>query len=153
MSTKQSTELSVVPSNTLTIGIHQYRVVKQVTRPVLPIEDDVICPIRIEGPIHKGKELFDRDGKKIKGQYDNVPDLLDVEYLVDGGHYELIVNTVLASVLDREYPDQTYVGRYFLLMRGAHHKEDKRYKTFRIEEISIVPDPAMVQAQKASKAG
>ena len=120
------------------------KVVKVVTLPLLKMADGETVYIVPLASIYKGKELkganTDASGKKMEPA-----DLLNVYDLVGDRPAQLIVNAVLKSTLEEEYPKQTYVRRAFRIVRSA--KANKRYKTYSIDEIELpAPMKAVIAA-------
>lgn len=107
-----------------------FKVVKQVTRPLLKHPDNSTVYVRILSAIYQGKE--------IKGSKMAPAEIVDVNDLTRPGsnvEFQYIVSAVLKGVLTEEYPNNSYVGKSFAIV--AYPKEDgKRYRNFGIAELS-----------------
>jgi hypothetical protein len=56
--------------------------------------------------------------------------------LTTGEEMQYIISAVLGSTLAEEYPDHSYVGKSFAVMKlPPDHGRGKRYATFSIAEI------------------
>jgi hypothetical protein len=134
----------------------QFKVVKNVTVPLLKIADDG-TPIYVKalGPIFKAKDISGRVSRASKdGEPSKVtmqaPELLNVLNYETDKEAQIIVSTVLGSELRETYPNDGYVGKSFQIkkykMQGG-----KRYATFEIIEISVDDHaPVNQSAQKAA---
>lgn len=119
------------------------KVVKQVTRTVLQQKDDVPFCVTFESAIRESEvqEGTGRGGKP-KMAAARVADVLNIE---TGSHQILICNTVLEGELNRNYPDNSFVGRTFL-MRSFFPVDlnsvtgKKAYKVFEIIEVAMTGD-------------
>lgn len=119
-------------------------VVKQVTRTVLQQVENVPFAVEFEGPAHESEvQTPARGGTKMQPAR-----VADVINLVTGSRQVLIMNTVLEGEMDRNYPDQAYVGRKFAIR--SHFPSDgeapdgstrkRRYKVYEIVEIEMPRD-------------
>lgn len=110
---------------------------KLLTRPVLKWEVGKPRFIKIETAMHIGKEMKEKAGEKKK----EPATLANVIDLSTGDLAQIIVNAVLKSVLNEEYPNDTYVGLCFSVTKQAR-VQGKQYDPFSIEEIE---DPVPVE--------
>ena len=120
----------------------KFRVAKQVTRTVLQQFNEVPFYIEITSSIHVS--TIDPEYSKFKNKDTgeaSLPDVCDVTNLETGECQILIVNTVLGSELNRNYPDDGYIGRSFGVLRTKSDL-DKRYFTYKIIELERVTDHA-----------
>ncbi len=118
---------------------------KLLTRPVLKFEVDKPRYLLIESAIHIGKEIKSRtpvaaDKKK------EPPSLANVIDLTTGEPAQIILNAVLKSVLNEEYPTDSYVGLCFSITK-QQRMPGKQYDPFKIEEIE---NPKAEQAAEVS---
>jgi len=108
------------------------KVVRNVTIPLLKMADGDTVHVTFKGEIFKGKELKTSKEGEAKMA---AADLANVVDLTDGGLKQIIVNAVLKSTMEEEYPKAAYVGKSFRITRAG--KEGKRYKTYTIDEIAL----------------
>lgn len=111
-----------------------YEVDRVITRAVLQQIDGEPFSVKFETRAIEGQELKPQ-GRGTKMAPARVCDVLK---LPSKEPCILIMNTVLESELDRAFPDGTYVGHSFAILRGAHpdaNDVDKRYKLYRILEL------------------
>lgn len=110
-----------------------YDKVKDVTLPLLKATLDVPFFIRILSKVVQSKGFESKDGKKRDMEPAFVCQVEDLEN-VSAGPQEFIVNAVLKSSLDENYPGDGYVGKCFRLIK--HPKaEGKQYHKFTITEV------------------
>ena len=100
-------------------------VLRHVTVPVLqlPLNSPIICKIR--DAVHRS-DIED-------SRYPDAANVCQIE-APSGDVRVLIIGTVLGAALDREYPDQTYVGRWFRIAKLQ--RVEKRYADYAIAEIA-----------------
>lgn len=146
---------------TLANGL-KFTIAKQVTRTVLAQEDNIPFYVTFQTAAIEAEVLVNNAGRKAANDM-GPPRICNVENLENGAQQTLIMNAVLEAELDRNYPDQSYVGRSFAIRRQAHHKDDKRYKTYQIAEIIVnreaetvevarqMPNPALPDKKKGAK--
>src|SRR5271166_264480 len=118
----------------------RFRVAKQVTRTLLQQQNEIPFYVEITSPIHLS--TIDPEYAKFKNKDTgeaSVPDVCNVTNLETGELQVLMVNTVLGSELNRNYPDDGYVGRSFGVLR-TKSAVDKRYFTYKIIELERVMD-------------
>lgn len=115
-----------------------FRVVKHVTRPLLKITDNKQYYIMFENPLKQAEQVKNpktgADGNVVPP-----PFIIDVLNLEDGISMQMVANEVLKSELEKQYPDATYVGKYFEIVKNTR-AEGKRYNTFGITELELVND-------------
>lgn len=136
-------ELEPVPEypagREITVGALKFKVIKHVTLPHLQQPETVALGIKILSPIYTGNQLpkTDKDGKAIVVEdKQKPPQLVRCINLEDGGEYTYIVAAVPESQLKLEYPNDGYVGRSFVILKGPK-KEGKRYFQYAVQEIEI----------------
>ncbi len=127
--------------------------VKSVTRPILKIEKGG-KPVyfRCDGPIvqaeqmEKGREKLDANGVALPP-----PFIMPVTNLETGEENTIVLNKVLHSELEKNYPDQSYVSRCFAVEKYAP-SGDKRYSTFMIAEVELKQETAATSASPSKTA-
>lgn len=143
--TTETTKLSALAlanvATSLTLGDGEYIVARQVTRTVLRQDDGKPFYVLIES----AADISDMpEEAKAKKKDDMAPArVCNVVNLETGEPQVLIMNTVLESELDRAYPNGDYVGRSYAISR-QQAATDKRYKTYRILEITKSARPSTV---------
>lgn len=122
-------------------GGRKIKVVTLVTVPQLkhdPAKDNIVC-VKITGPIYKGKEIKKADGtaeKNDAGAKKEPPYLAPVLDMDDGDKQkDYIVNAVVRSNLEERYPDESYVGKCFAIIKGPK-APGKNYNQFAISEVA-----------------
>lgn len=118
----------------------KYEIAAQVTRSVLQQADGV--------PFYVEIQSASRVAMPVKESKMEPPDLCDVLNLETGELQVLILNKVLKSELLRAFPDDSYVGKKFAIVRAKAKDEDKRYKTYRILELRERADSVLESAGK-----
>lgn len=119
--------------------MEDYKVVKAVTLPFLKMVCEQQYFVTIKSEIFKSKGMMDKAGAA-KGSKAEKMEPADVVRVIDledpkAGEKEMIVNSVLKSTLDENYPANAYVGKSFLLVK--HNKtEGKAYHRFTVTEIA-----------------
>jgi len=109
-----------------------YKSVRKVTKSFLRLEVDVDRFVRIDGEIYEGKKLSKKEGKDAM----EPAHICDITDLTTGEIAQLMLPSVLLSVLNEEYPEHSYVGRAFKITKRAK-KEGRRYFPVDVEEIEI----------------
>ncbi len=119
----------------------KFKVVKQVTRPLLKHRDGDTVYIKFLGRPYVGKEV--KSATKMEPAT-----LVNVINHNGGGsgEWQYILSSVLyhkddktneeSGVLMEEYPNHTYVGKSFAIRKFAK-EEGKRYNTFELVEIEV----------------
>lgn len=122
-----------VHGKTLILGGVKFKAT-QVTRNLIKQVENHAVHVQLTAAIYQGKTL---KGAKLKA--DGTPEmeparLVECVDLTSGSLSLLIVNAVLEGALNEQYPDQSYIGKYFtIIMRPG--PEGKRYKTFELFEL------------------
>lgn len=121
------------------VGDQSYSVKQQVNVPTLKHDTGVTVAIRIEQAIRR--ELTSREeevtlanGEIVKGIKEGTLAVVRVTELGSGQLFNLVLNSITASELDRAYEDQSYVGKSFAI-RKMGTVAGKRYKDVQIVEI------------------
>lgn len=109
-----------------------YKVKKKVTIPTLKFPPGSRICFKITTPIKEGRALKEsRAGNPTnKMGPAQVMEIMSPE----GELRQLVVATVFRSELDDNYPDEGYVGKWFVVKK-LPIAEGKRYSTFEIDEI------------------
>lgn len=110
-----------------------YETVKTVTVPLLKPSLDTPFFVKILTKIVQSKAIESKTGKKRDMEPAFVCHVVNLEDEA-AGTMEFIVNAVLKSALDEEYPSDSYVGKCFRLIKHAK-AEGKQYHKFTIAEI------------------
>lgn len=114
--------------------------VATVTRPVLRQVDNVPNAIRILSHIYKGQEIK----RKRSGGTQMAPaNLCEVINMETGEEMLFIANKIFQSELDRAYPNQGYVGKYFAVVgvKGAPKSDSsKSLRRYDIMEFKVDKD-------------
>jgi hypothetical protein len=110
----------------------QFKVLKNVTLPLIKLEIDTPEYVKLTGTMFVGKEVKGT-GDKAKME----PAVLcHCVNLQTGENAQIIVNAVVKENLNDNYPENSYVGKSFELIK--HDKrEGKRYNDFSITEIEV----------------
>lgn len=116
----------MMASTALAIDFSKVKVVREVAVPQLSIKGaNVQVAIRITSPITAGN--VDKDSNKPVYS-------CKVIDLTDGVEKSLVMPAIPRSELTRTYPEHTYVGRDFALMKEGE-VQGKRYNAWKIVEI------------------
>lgn len=102
---------------------------KQVTLPILKKQDDVPVYVKFIGEVFTGKEVKGNSANNAKMEPARIANVINLE---TGEEMQLIINTVLESILNENYPDQKYVGKCFEIIQ--YSPSGKKYKNFRVSE-------------------
>lgn len=118
------------------------KVVKQVTRTVLQQAEGVPFAVEFESASYDSEVQQPARGGAAKMGTARVAEVVN---LVTGSHQLLIMNTVLEGELNRNYPDNSYIGKQFAIR--SHFPNDgenadgtpkkRRYKVYEIVEIEV----------------
>lgn len=112
-----------------------FKVKRPITLPQLKLVEEQPIYVRMESMIYQGKEVPDSDM--------DAPLLVKVTNLETGELQEVVVGSVLNSVLTEDMED-SYEGLCFMIT--MHTKADgKRYRTYTIAEIED-PDNDQTEA-------
>lgn len=130
----------------------KFKVLKNVTLPTLSLKENEVAFVRFEEPIFVGKKVEPKPGSTEKQK--EPPHLVNVTDLETGELKTLILNTVLKSTIDEQYPQGAYVRKCFRIAK-LPKKAGKDYHGFQIQEVSVEPDAvdAVETPAKAAIAG
>lgn len=109
---------------------------RNLTLPVLKQVDEKPFNVKITSAMVQSKAIQQQEGK----QKMDPATICQVVNLDSGEEQTLICNSVLASTLNEHYPDNSYVGLCFEVIRhakpvDAEGKPTKRYHTYSIAEL------------------
>lgn len=90
-------------------------------------EQDVPKELTIKSVIRKGSVIA-------SSGISTAPDIMDVTDIKTGRDHRVLVNAVLLKGLLENYPDDSYVGKSFVITPGDK-PAGKRYKTMDIREL------------------
>lgn len=123
-----------------------FEVVGHVSLPFLKMKDHVAYPLEITSPFKTGdpkmdkkdptKQLVNDDGTPMKG-----PDSFNANLLINAATgakkpVHCIANAAMRSEIERVCPNDSYVGRAFLI-KSIGKVEGRRYKGYQIVEIAV----------------
>jgi len=120
-------------------ALSNFRVVRHVTRPLLKLVDNTPTYVLIDEAMKQAEPIKGRTQKGVDGNPLPPPFIVAVTDLSDGSQKQMVCNEVLKSELDKQYPNDTYVGKYFELIKNTK-AEGKRYNTFGITELAPVAE-------------
>lgn len=110
----------------------KFKRAKLVTLPLLKPQLDVPFYVRIEAPVFLGKEIKG-DGVNAKMEPAHIANCTNLE---TGEMCQIIIPTVLLSILTEEYENESYVGKSFELVK-LPKPSGKRYHGFTVAEIEV----------------
>jgi hypothetical protein len=123
---KISEQASVKPlTEAQPLDLGQFAVKKVITRPVLKLVVDKPVAFRVDTPLEVGKVV---EGDK------KPADVFFVTNIVNGQECTVVVPAVLKAELEENYPDNSYVGKYFGIVK-REKVEGKRYHNYDIVEL------------------
>ena len=106
----------------------KYKVINQVTREIKKIDSGEEVFIIFEGEIYTGEVLE-------KAKIQTPPQLCNIIDLETGEKMLLILPKVLDASIQENYPNHSYVGKSFRLVKEVI--DGKKYSTWAIQEIEI----------------
>lgn len=115
----------------------KFKVIAHVTRELVKLVDDQPLFVKFDGPMKQSDPITKKDGTVVASDM-APPVIAPVTELENGIVGEIICPTVLEEELNKQYPDQKYVGKCFRLIK--HRLQGKKYSTFEILEIEIEAD-------------
>lgn len=126
--TKLSQEVVAQANSALTFA-GKFKVIRQVTLPTFKLTVGIPFAFRVDAPMYVGKKLKDdKDAKREPATIVNVTNL-------DTGEVgQLVLGAVLKGNLEEQYPEASYVGKSFAILKGEK-REGKRYNEYQIMEI------------------
>lgn len=130
-----------------------YKRLKNLTVDILKFVELQPRQVKITGPIHLGKAQKAEEGKSAKAPAHLAPCI----NLEDGAECQIIVAAVVLSVLNDEYPNESYVGKCFEIVK-KERIEGKAYFPYGVAEIEDPGQPVSIDtsakhADHAAKSG
>lgn len=116
----------------------QFRVVKHVTRPLLKLEPGVQYYVKIESAFRQAEQMKNPK-KDANGNIIPPPFIVDALNLEGGVPSQMVANEVFRTELIKQYPNDSYVGKFFELIKNTK-AEGKNYNTFGITELALVTE-------------
>jgi|SRR5579862_2995416 hypothetical protein len=128
----------------------EYKSKRLLTIPVLKFVQGQARFVKITGAMHVGKPQKAKEGEKAKEPATLAPTV----NLEDGSVCQIIVSSVVKSILTDEYPNDTYVGKFFKITKGERNP-GKQYNQFEVEEIEdpTAGEAAVAQHPAAARGG
>lgn len=108
------------------------RIKKNLTPPVLKLDEDITRYIKIDGPMHLGRDVKAKEGEKQK----EPAQIIDCTNMESGEVCQIIASAIIRSTLDENYPGQSYVGKAFAITKRGR-QPGKQYNKFEILEIEV----------------
>jgi hypothetical protein len=135
----------------MAIDLSKFRIVKHVTRPLLRLIDNKPVFVKMDGPFRQA-EATKNPQKDASGNPVPPPFLADIVNLETDQPSQMVANEVFKSELQKQYPNDSYVGKYFELTKITK-AEGKRYNTFTILEIAPEVETVASESDKAPVTG
>jgi len=123
----------------------KFRKIKNITLPLLKMDAETLYYVKIIKAMYLGKAI---DDKK------EAATLADVINLETGETVQIICPTVLRQTLNEHYPNDSYVGKCFELVKHLVKAADTgalKYNTFNVAEIAEPEDDAPTALQDESE--
>ena len=105
----------------------EYKKIRTVARPLLTLPDGEPAALRVDAPMFVASA-----GRKPREGF-APPTLMFVTDVETGLEGQIMVNQVLEDLINESYPEESYVGKFFLVTR--HKLDGKKYYTFDLDEI------------------
>lgn len=134
MATKTATPKAAAPrkAGTTSSGLI-FKKTKTVTVPVLKLMPDQPVYIKVENAMEISKQVA---GAKVAGQSMEPATIMHCTNLDSDTECLLIVGTMLKSVIEESYPNQSYVGLCFEVTNHGK-RGDKKYNAYSLTEIEV----------------
>lgn len=129
----------------MTLDMSKFRVVKHVTRPLIKLKEDTIYVLRFDAPMFQAEQTKNPK-KDANGNPVPPPTVAHVTDAENGVASQIVCNEVLKSELEKTYPDKSYVGKWFELLKNKK-SEGKTYNTFGITELELAEETPSETAQ------
>lgn len=113
-------------ANTKPAGF-QFKVKKHVTVPLLKMVNNTPIYVKFESAVFLGKVVDDKKA---------APHMANCINLETGEQVQIILGTVLLGNLEEAYPDESYVGKAFELVKQAP-EGSRKYALYQIAEIEV----------------
>lgn len=120
-----------------------FTVKKILTLPLLKLEAGKPVYVQFQGPIFTGKKLTNAaatDAEKAKLP----PEMANVVNLETGELCQIMLGKVLHDLINEEYPQQSYVGKGFMLelTEKKRGRNGNNYNTYKLAEVELQPTAA-----------
>lgn len=109
----------------------QPKLLRKVTRSILKMETNVTVFVKAESALYQGKEVKPKAGQDVEMK---AAILLDVVNLTTGEQQQIVCGSVLVSVLNETYPNDSYKGLCFQITKRAG-PAGRRYFVFDVDQI------------------
>ena len=110
-----------------------FKKTKTVTVPVLKLMPDQPVYIKVENAMEMSRQVA---GAKVAGQSMEPATIMHCTNLDSDTECLLIVGTMLKSVIEESYPNQSYVGLCFEVTNHGK-RGDKKYNAYSLTEIEV----------------
>jgi hypothetical protein len=111
-----------------------FTVGRKLTIPPLKFEIDKPVYVLVTGPMHVGRKLKG-SGQKSKMEPATLCNVVDMQ---TGEQFQLICATMIRGIFEDNYPNHSYVGNAFQIIK--HNKrEGKSYYDYSMDEV-LLPD-------------
>lgn len=124
----------------------EFKTKKILTRPLLKFEEGKPRYVKIDAKMYIGKDMKVRESDKDKPKKEPAM-LANVINLETGEEAQIIVSAVVKSVLEEEYPNDTYVGRGFAITKLGR-AAGRQYFAYNVEEIELPEAPPKAPVKK-----
>lgn len=116
----------------------KFKVVRNLTLPLFKFVEGTPQNLLITSAMFVGKEM-----KAIEGKKKEPATLCNVTDMETGEAGQIILHAVVKSILNDEYPNDSYVGKAFEICKKGKDpgKEYNRFTVWEIEAPSVAPAP------------
>lgn len=112
--------------------VFNFKVIKNVTLPLVKMEEDYPIYVKITSAMFVGKEVKG-DGKTATMEPAVLAHVVNLE---NGEAAQIIISAVIKENLKDNYPEDSYVGKQFEFIKHAK-RVGKRYNDYSITEIEV----------------
>jgi hypothetical protein len=137
---EQTRSLSAQASAGLSFGGVSFTKAKAITLPTMKQKSGEEVFFRIDAPIayeEKTEEQLAKENKKYDPENPETIPVLTVTCLRTEEQFKYVGNAIFVRELERQYPEQGYVGRFFGVKK-LEAREGKRYKDLQV--IELIPE-------------
>lgn len=110
----------------------QFKIKRAITLPLLKFAIDVPVYVKITEPMFVGKEIKGT-GEKAKMEPATLANCINLE---TGEQCQIIIATVLKSIITEEFENESYVGKGFQIIKGAK-ASGKAYNPYTVAELEL----------------
>ncbi len=118
------------PTLVKTSNAYVRKVKKNLTPPVLKMEEGVSIDVQIEAKMYIGKTMAPKAGEKAR----EPAHILDCINLETGEVCQVIASAIIQSTLTENYPNDSYVGKRFSFTKLGK-QPGKNYNKFEVLEL------------------